>query len=649
MQHDVHVSRNGANYNNLINVQSNKWDLPTIINTNIRGALASKIDEIKVIKDNYGMDVLAITEIWCTSSIPDGSLSLPGFNLYRRDRQDGRQHGGIVCYIRDTIPTKQWTELNQPELETMWMTIRPPKMPRNHPQITICTVYHPPGADDWTLLNHIDQSVDYVRRHHPYTDVIIIGDLNKFRDSHLKRNHNLKQIVDIPTRGTATLDKIYTNLTDLYHRPVVIAPIGLSDHMVVICTPSTSTKYTEPVVSKTSLHSCRPDDRARFAAALNLISWETLFHLPSCEQQLQFFNSTIRTLLDMHLPERKIRRCSSDRPWIDDNFRYLIRHRQIALLSENQPLYRHYRNKVNRARKSLQRKYYQRKIKSLENEHPKRWWNSEKELVLVHCSGNFSILANEISDFFESVTKDFPPLLSIDEFLPPGADTAVPDAYIINVDEVAISLSRIKTNKATGPDEIPNWILHDYATILAPPACAIFNSSLREGTMPALWKCADVRPVPKIRPPALIEKDLRPISLTPVLSKCLEKFMCTWIMDITMDQIDPQQYGSIKGTSTVHALVELVHKWKHAVETPGTIVRILLVDFSKAFDQVNRHILITKCASLGLPTFITKWLTSFLCQRKQRVKIGSVKSEYTAVNAGVPQGTISINRLPTQY
>ena len=48
----------------------------------------------------------------------------------------------------------------------------------------------------------------------------------------------------------------------------------------------------------------------------------------------------------------------------------------------------------------------------------------------------------------------------------------------------------------------------------------------------------------------------------------------------------------------------------------------------------------TKCASLGLPTFITKWLTSFLCQRKQRVKIGNVKSEYTTVNAGVPQGTI---------
>ena len=107
----------------------------------------------------------------------------------------------------------------------------------------------------------------------------------------------------IPTRGTATLDKIYINLTDLYHCPVVIAPIGLSDHMVVVCTPPAATKYTEPVVSKTFLRSCRPDDRAHFVAALHLISWETLFHLPSYEQQLQFFNSTIRTLLDTHIPE----------------------------------------------------------------------------------------------------------------------------------------------------------------------------------------------------------------------------------------------------------------------------------------------------------------------------------------------------------
>ena len=64
------------------------------------------------------------------------------------------------------------------------------------------------------------------------------------------------------------------------------------------------------------------------------------------------------------------------------------------------------------------------------------------------------------------------------------------------------------------------------------------------------------------------------------------------------------------------------------------------VDFSKAFHRVDHHILLTKCASLGLPNFLTKWLTSFLCQRKQRLKIGSVKYNFTTINASVSQGTI---------
>ena len=64
-----------------------------------------------------------------------------------------------------------------------------------------------------------------------------------------------------------------------------------------------------------------------------------------------------------------------------------------------------------------------------------------------------------------------------------------------------------------------------YAITLAPPVCAIFNSSLKEGIVPQLWKYADIRPLSKVQPPKLIHKDLRPISITPVLSKCLVHFI----------------------------------------------------------------------------------------------------------------------------
>lgn len=143
----------------------------------------------------------------------------------------------------------------------------------------------------------------------------------------------------------------------------------------------------------------------------------------------------------------------------------------------------------------------------------------------------------------------------------------------------------MRRDKATGPDRILNWILSDLAGLLAPPICAVYNSSLREGYFPPI-------PLPKVKPPTRIHKDLRPIPLT------LEKHICSWIMDIGGELSDPQQYGSIKGSSTVHALVELVHKWQQALESPGRMVRVLLLDFSKAFDRVDHTILMNKLASI---------------------------------------------------
>ena len=79
-------------------------------------------------------------------------------------------------------------------------------------------------------------------------------------------------------------------------------------------------------------------------------------------------------------------------------------------------------------------------------------------------------------------------------------------------------------HKAPGPDG-PNWILRDFCGQLSGPVCAIFNASIREGTVPALWKEANVIPVPKAHQPQLIETDLR---LTPTLSKLLESFIGAW-------------------------------------------------------------------------------------------------------------------------
>ncbi len=125
-------------------------------------------------------------------------------------------------------------------------------------------------------------------------------------------------------------------------------------------------------------------------------------------------------------------------------------------------------------------------------------------------------------------------------------------------------------------------------------------------------------------------------SLTPVLSKGLEWYVRDFTMGVIEDLIDTHQYGSVKGSSTVLALVELVHCWLAALEPNGKVVRILLLDFRKALDRVDHKILLPKLANAGLPNFLIKWITNFLCERKQRIKIGSTTSEWKQMKAGVP-------------
>ena len=291
---------------------------------------------------------------------------------------------------------------------------------------------------------------------------------------------------------------------------------------------------------------------------------------------------------------------------------------------------------------------------NIRSQKPGTWWNDIKEIMGTKkqgnnltgmantvCDGDMEQLATKINTAFQAVSDDMRPLMPDDFHTDKqGTQAPIPDRYIIPVSSVTLSLSRINTKKAVGPDSIPNWVLKSCALFLAPPVCAIWNSCFRESYTPSMWKSGDVCPLAKVNPPMRVEKDLRPITLSPQLSKCLEWYPREWLLELFRDSMDPHQFGSMKGSSTMLALVELIHGWVTAVEKLGTVVRILFLDFRKAFDRVDHHILLSKLVENEVPDFIVQWLASFLCDRKQRVKMGSVKSEWCHIKAGVPQGTL---------
>ncbi len=128
---------------------------------------------------------------------------------------------------------------------------------------------------------------------------------------------------------------------------------------------------------------------------------------------------------------------------------------------------------------------------------------------------------------------------------------------------------------------MPAWVLRDNASTRAAPLTALLNTSLRDGVIPALWKTAHVIQIPKKQPPRSIEKDIRLISLTPIVSKIVESILMKWVDHILENIIDDKQFGCGVGTSNTNALVEMIHHWCEATDRCGTYVRIVLLILRK--------------------------------------------------------------------
>ena len=136
-------------------------------------------------------------------------------------------------------------------------------------------------------------------------------------------------------------------------------------------------------------------------------------------------------------------------------------------------------------------------------------------------------------------------------------------------------------------------------------------------------------------------KHLRPISLTPAISKVAEDFVVLrYVGPAVLQIIDPNQYGGIPRSSTLYALISMVHNWSQATDATGAAVRVVLFDYRKAFDLIDHNLLARKIEALDMPRWVRVWVLDFLSDRKQRVKLSSdCRSEWGLVPAGVPQGT----------
>ena len=98
-------------------------------------------------------------------------------------------------------------------------------------------------------------------------------------------------------------------------------------------------------------------------------------------------------------------------------------------------------------------------------------------------------------------------------------------------------------------------------------------------------------------------------------------------------------FGFRKGYSTEECLIIMLEKWKQALDKKSKAGAIL-TDLSKAFDCLNHKLLIAKLHAYGFSIPSLEYIYSYLSERNQRTKIGSVSSSWKMIKTGVPQGSI---------
>ena len=88
--------------------------------------LTTHIDELRILLANNDIDIISINETKLDEVISDNEVSIPGYDIIRRDRLSNGG-GGICFYVRSSIEYSLRNDLSEEALENLCLEIRKPK------------------------------------------------------------------------------------------------------------------------------------------------------------------------------------------------------------------------------------------------------------------------------------------------------------------------------------------------------------------------------------------------------------------------------------------------------------------------------------------------------------------------------------------
>ena len=587
-------------------------------------SLPSKIEELRQITKNTNSAVIGLSETKLDKTIFDFEVSIPNYSLVRKERN--RKGGGVACYIRSDICFNSQNYLSD-DIENISFLL-----PKTKP-ISIAIVCKPPtnnrfldylskGLNDFNLMEN---------------DLFIFGDTNinildngenildKCKDMSKRKSNlgvipkkyaqicsalGLKQLIKHPTRitcHTSTLiDHIITNCEEKVTQGGVINT-SLSDYQLIFCTRKikrVKTKNHKPI----SFRSLKNYSIENFEQELKNFVFPNYKKFSDVNSARSDLVNKITQVLNNLAPYKTIRVKNQSNEWFDGELAEQISNRdklfkkfKKSKLHIDELIYKEAKNTVQGLIKEKKKHFFSKKLE--ENiGGPKELWKNLRKLGLPKTktpSSNICLKENDglsfcslsiannfsLSNLTQNLIEKFPTgpskfdINSVREFYKPRNLKEDP-FHFPKVSEKTISdfLKELKTNKATGIDNLSDRFLKDGPKVFATPLAQIYYLSIKLSTVPDECKIAKLKPIYK-KGKKTDPKNYRPISFLPVISKILEKA----IHDQTMDFVTKKnilykfQSSFRKFHSTDSCLSHLQDKASKEFDS-GLLTGMILID-----------------------------------------------------------------------
>ena len=652
------------------------WNLDSLLARD-----GSKLAAIESLDSIHHFDVLGVCESYLNDSIPNSDIELAGFSPepLRADCSDqsGRPKGGVCLYYKDHIPLK-----HRPDLQLLEECIVA-EITVKHKKFFYILAYRSPNQSRDTFkvfMQKLKDIIEKISAENPFS-IILTGDLNArspvFWDdegtetfegkeiSNLTLLNGLQQIINEPTHfpreSIATcIDHIFTNQRDtIIDSGAIPSPDPCCKHSIVY--GKINMNVPPPPPYKRKIWDYNKANVSQIKIDLSQANWGLLLQNKTANHMVEIFQSKFLAIMEDHIPNKTITIDSNYAPWITPSVKTALRrnHRvfkkwvkrgKIATEKDRVNQIQSETNSIISNAKSKYTNDLGDKICN-SNSGTKCFWSAFKTLLNKKKISNIPPLIenNTYITNFKEKTKVFNKFfalqcrpLDIPSFLPTfhSLTNNCLDSITFTITDIVSIIEKLDSKKAHGFDGISISMIKICPSEVSFPLSLIFKKCFESGSFPSEWKKANVQPIHK-KNSRQSKSNYRPISLLPIFSKILEKLIFDKMYSFFTenDLLSKNQSGFRPGDSTINQLLAITTEIYKAFDKYQE-TRAVFLDISKAFDKVWHDGLCFKLKQNGIGGNLLNMLKDFLSNRKQRVVLNGVESDWENIYAGVPQGSV---------